>query len=107
MARLCLVKADRSLANWAIRAQNEMGLGWILKVLVVVLIARVLWSLLFGLMASVSRTKPVRPQKGMPLVRDPVCGTFVEPTRSISQRAGSQVHYFCSDKCRRMFCQSV
>ena len=107
MARRRLVKADNSLANLTTRAQNEMGLGWILKVLVVALVARVLWSLLFGLMASVSRTKPLQPQKGMSLVRDPVCGTFVEPTRAVSQRAGSQVHYFCSDKCRRVFCQSA
>ena len=84
-----------------------MGLGWILRLLVVVLIVRAIWSFLSGLRAGASRPRPVRPQKGMPLVRDPVCGTFVEPTRAISQRAGSQVHYFCSDKCRRAFRQSA
>jgi len=38
---------------------------------------------------------------GVDLVRDPVCGTFVVPSKSLGSTAGGRAHYFCSDKCRR------
>ena len=39
----------------------------------------------------------------MPLVRDPVCGTFVVPTNALSAGAGSQMRFFCSENCRRIY----
>jgi len=43
------------------------------------------------------------PEKSELMVRDPVCGTFVLPSRavSLSDRAGT--HHFCSDACRRAY----
>jgi YHS domain-containing protein len=32
--------------------------------------------------------------------RDPVCGTFVLPSRAIAAKGTTGVHYFCSEKCR-------
>jgi YHS domain-containing protein len=37
------------------------------------------------------------------MVRDPVCGTFVLPSRSVSARDRSGVHHFCSDRCRQAY----
>jgi YHS domain-containing protein len=37
------------------------------------------------------------------LVRDPMCGTWVDPTTSLGTTAGRTVHYFCSAKCRDDF----
>ena len=37
------------------------------------------------------------------LVRDPVCGTWVDPTTSLAAQTRGSVHYFCSDKCRDTF----
>jgi YHS domain-containing protein len=37
------------------------------------------------------------------MVRDPVCGTFVLPSRSTSTRDRSGTHYFCSDRCRQAY----
>jgi YHS domain-containing protein len=41
------------------------------------------------------------PAKGIGLVRDPVCGTFVVPSRALSAGTGADVHYFCSERCRQ------
>lgn len=41
------------------------------------------------------------PQRGVQMVRDPVCGTFVVPERAIALSSGSgQRLYFCSAECR-------
>jgi len=34
------------------------------------------------------------------LVRDPICGTYVEKESSISVRDGEHVEHFCSHDCR-------
>jgi uncharacterized protein len=43
------------------------------------------------------------PEKGELMVRDPVCGTFVLPSRATSMHDRAGTHYFCSDKCRQAF----
>ena len=35
------------------------------------------------------------------LVRDPVCGTFILPSKALTSGSGSNTRYFCSEKCRR------
>ena len=37
------------------------------------------------------------------LVRDPVCGVYVEKENSFSVRNGDVVEYFCSDDCRQKY----
>ena len=47
---------------------------------------------------------PRRPARtSVPLVRDPVCGTFVVPTRALTAGTGSSTRYFCSERCRRAY----
>jgi len=36
----------------------------------------------------------------VPLVRDPVCGTYVVRARALTMGAGAETMYFCSEKCR-------
>lgn len=43
------------------------------------------------------------PEKGELMVRDPVCGTFVLPSRSSSLRDKAGTHHFCSDTCRQAY----
>lgn len=40
------------------------------------------------------------PQRGVQMVRDPVCGTFVVPGRAVALLAGPDRLYFCSADCR-------
>ena len=48
---------------------------------------------------------PARPQppSSVPLVRDPVCGTYVVPSSALSTGSGAHTKFFCSDDCRRAY----
>ena len=78
---------------------------WSLLLLVV---WRALRSLFAGIVQGASAPPPppaAPPEKGELMVRDPVCGTFVLPSRSVSERDRSGTHYFCSDRCRQAYQQ--
>lgn len=78
-------------------------LVWVLFLLV---IWRALRSLFAGVIQGASSPPPAPsgpPEKGETMVRDPVCGTFVLPSRAVSARDRSGMHYFCSDRCRRAY----
>jgi len=40
------------------------------------------------------------PQRGVQMLRDPVCGTFVVPGNAVALGAGGERLYFCSAECR-------
>jgi YHS domain-containing protein len=79
-------------------------LRYALILLLVMLVLRALGKMLTGLIAGASpdpgrRSGP--PERGVQMVRDPVCGTFLPPDAAVSlaERSGA-VRYFCSEKCR-------
>jgi len=41
------------------------------------------------------------------LVRDPSCGTWVDPKASLAIQAGGSVYHFCSARCRDDFKRSA
>ena len=43
------------------------------------------------------------PQRSVPMVRDPICGTFVVPDHAVSLTSGRQRFYFCSTECREQY----
>lgn len=47
------------------------------------------------------RAAPVR------LVRDPVCGTWIDPGASLAIDTRGMTHYFCSAACRDSFTRSA
>ena len=78
---------------------------WALLLLVV---WRALRTLFAGIVQGASAPPPPPagpPEKGELMVRDPVCGTFVLPSRSVSMRDRSGTHHFCSDRCRQAYQQ--
>ena len=78
---------------------------WSLLLLVV---WRALRSLLSGIVQGASAPRPpqaVPPEKGELMVRDPVSGTLVLPSRSASLRDRSGTHHFCSDRCKEAYQQ--
>ncbi len=78
-------------------------LVWALFLLVV---WRAVRSLFAGIVQGASSPPPaphVPPEKGELMVRDPVCGTFVLPSRAVSLTDRSGTHHFCSDTCRRKY----
>jgi YHS domain-containing protein len=76
--------------------------GWVLRVLVLLVILWAVWRLVrgvlegAGMLSSGSRQAP-----SVKLVRDPVCGVFVAPSTALAAHAGGETAYFCSEKCRR------
>ena len=41
------------------------------------------------------------------LVRDPVCGTWIDPAASLALSSRDDTHYFCSAACRDSFQRSA
>ena len=80
-----------------------MWIAWILRILVVLLIIRAIWWFVSGVAEGAVGQRRVPPQRGLPLARDPVCGTFVDQSRALTAKHGGTVHYFCSERCRREY----
>lgn len=78
---------------------------WMLRLLFLLLIVRLIWKFFAGLIAGASRPRATK--RAGALVRDPVCGTYVEPSRALSTRAGGATHYFCSKECQRSFARTA
>lgn len=84
-------------------------LGYLLRLLLLFLIARAIVLLVRGVMTGVLGTS--RPAPGQPrpasrgtLVQDPVCGTFVLRDRALSMRTGGgDLAFFCSEGCRSAY----
>ena len=74
----------------------------ILFVLLSIFVARALWRLLDGIVDGASRGSPASrtPERGVSMVRDPVCGTFVLPASAVTLADGRARIYFCSETCR-------
>ena len=74
------------------------------RLLLFAILAYVLWRLLWSALRSLFVGMGYEPPGGAPnsvgLVRDPVCGTFILPSKAIASGSGSNTRYFCSEKCR-------
>ncbi len=75
--------------------------GWLVRLLIAALIIRAIWSLVASLVGGASGSKRVRRPGSVPLVRDPVCGTYIQQSRALRVDARGKTHYFCSEDCRR------
>ena len=77
----------------------------LLRVLLLGILAFVLWRvgwrLLTGIFEGMGYQPPHAKAGSVGLVRDPVCGTFVVPSKALTSGSGSDTRYFCSEKCRR------
>ena len=65
------------------------------------ILARLVWRFFYAVFegAGMLRERPDR--SAVKLVRDPVCGVFVVPSKALTAGSGSTVKYFCSEKCRQ------
>jgi YHS domain-containing protein len=81
-------------------------LGW-LRLLFAILIIRLIWKFVANVVSGARQPRPGGAKPRVALVRDPVCGTYVEPSRALSTRAGGATHYFCSKECQRSFVKTA
>jgi YHS domain-containing protein len=85
-----------------------MLLSWLLRLILVLILLRLVFQFLRGLVAGMTGQGPSgqrqagasRGSAAVPLVRDPVCGTYVVRSKALSAVAGSQTAWFCSEACR-------
>jgi YHS domain-containing protein len=67
-----------------------------------IIVSRMFWRMVESFIEGVrggSRT-PAPPLRGVSMVRDPVCGTFVLPDRAVTLLDGRNRVFFCSAACR-------
>lgn len=78
-------------------------LRYLLVLLLGILVLRALGKLLAGLIAGAAPEDSRHggpPARGVQMVRDPVCGTFLPPDTAVSLADRGGVRYFCSERCR-------
>jgi len=76
---------------------------FVIYLALIILLSRALSRLWGGIVEGLTgepRTRSRVPQRGVAMVRDPVCGTFVVPDRALMLSVGRQQLYFCSPACR-------
>jgi hypothetical protein len=73
-----------------------------LFVILSIFVARAFWRLVDGVVEGLSGRSagPGREIRGVPMARDPVCGTYVVPDRSVTVIDGRRQLFFCSTACR-------
>jgi len=74
--------------------------------LLIVLLARSFWKLVGSIVEGASSGPAVRPRapgRGVPMARDPVCGTFVVPSAALTLNVKGRVTCFCSETCRQAY----
>jgi YHS domain-containing protein len=89
-------------------------MSFVLRILLLfvlaLLVARAFWRLVAGVIVGASlppteaRRRSGPPERGVQMVRDPVCGTFLPPGNALTvTERGGAVRYFCSETCRKRF----
>ena len=74
--------------------------GLLLKIILFLLVLRLVWRFARGVIEGYA---PERKAASVGLVRDPVCGVFVVPSRALTAVADGETKYFCSEQCRAEF----
>jgi YHS domain-containing protein len=66
-------------------------------------IVRAVTRLLRGIANGLNGPAAPKTPAAVPLVRDPVCGTYVVAANALTSGSGSQTRFFCSENCRRAY----
>ena len=78
---------------------SRLVLYFVLLILIVRTCMRVWRGIAVGLSGGAQPRSKV-PTRSVQMARDPVCGTFVVPDRSLTLSVGHQQLHFCSPACR-------
>jgi YHS domain-containing protein len=66
----------------------------------IVVVVRVLRTLLAG---AAGRQRQQTTGHAPAMVRDPVCGMYLDPSLAVKAQSGRELVYFCSEECRKEF----
>ena len=77
---------------------------FVLAMLMARAVGRVIDGVKDGLSGRATRRRGGNvPARGIQMVRDPVCGTYVIPDRAVALADGSHRVFFCSTTCRDQY----
>ena len=82
----------------------------IVKVVILALVCYVLYRLFMNDNKKKAEKEAQQKKKRVDsgeMVKDPVCGTYVEKDSAITVRNGEQTLHFCSYECRQKYIDSV
>jgi YHS domain-containing protein len=88
-------------------------ISWVLRALLFLIVIRLVWRFIAGVMDGMSPAPQntgkaaSKKKKSVPLVKDPVCGTYVVRERALTLDTGKQTQYFCSERCRDEYTRGV
>jgi YHS domain-containing protein len=74
------------------------------------LLLTALFYLLYRLIRGARKTGSIKWDDGPDaikhdiLIEDPVCHTYVPKSQAVAMDRGDKIYYFCSKKCRDIFC---
>ena len=74
-----------------------------LILILLIVVAHAFWRMMDGVLDGLSGRARTGSQRGIHMVRDPVCGTFVVPERAVAIEDGSRRVFFCSTTCREKY----
>lgn len=50
-----------------------------------------------------NRMNSGKPGNRIDMLRDPVCGMYIDPDNAIKEEIGGKTYYFCSESCKEEF----
>lgn len=78
-----------------------MLLRVIIWTVLIVLVVRALMRLTRGIIQGAGYTRDGKQPPSVPLVKDPNCGVFVPRTKALTSGSGTDIKFFCSERCRQ------
>ncbi len=75
----------------------------ILWLILALVIGRMVWRFVYAILEGAGMLQGRVDRSAVKLVRDPVCGVYVVPSKALTAGSGSSVKYFCSEKCRQQW----
>jgi YHS domain-containing protein len=73
----------------------------ILWIVLAIIVIRLVWRFFHAVMDGAGVLRDGSTPQAVKLVRDPVCGVFVVPSKALTSGSGDGTKYFCSEKCRK------
>jgi hypothetical protein len=75
----------------------------ILWLILALIIGRMVWRFVYAIFEGAGMLREKGERSAVKLVRDPVCGVYVVPSKALTAGSGPAMKYFCSEKCRRLW----
>jgi hypothetical protein len=75
----------------------------ILWLILFAILARIAWRFVHAIFEGAGLLRDPDDRAAVKLVRDPICGVYVVPSKALTAGSGSAMRYFCSEKCRQQW----